>query len=264
MNWISRAEARFSRYAISGLLRYVAFLNAAVILLIWLQPHTADFFILDPSLVLTQPWRLVTHIFVPGFGYIVGWLFAALYILYIIWLGDGLEQAMGAFRLNLFYFSGIIGIVIASFITGAPTIGGGILNTTLLLAFARFYPDLWIRLFFVLPVKVKWLAWATWFLLCLQFIGGTPVTQVSLLASIANFLLFFGRDIWLTLRTEREQGQRRRKFAEAQRDAEGETLHRCATCGRTEVTAPELDFRVSSDGQEYCVEHLPSARKDPP
>ncbi len=39
-----------------------------------------------------------------------------------------------------------------------------------------------------------------------------------------------------------------------------EALHHCKVCGRTEVTAPELEFRVAADGEEYCLTHLPSRR----
>jgi CBS domain containing-hemolysin-like protein len=38
-----------------------------------------------------------------------------------------------------------------------------------------------------------------------------------------------------------------------------QTLHCCHICGRTEVRAPHLEFRVARDGNEYCVEHIRSA-----
>ena len=34
-------------------------------------------------------------------------------------------------------------------------------------------------------------------------------------------------------------------------------FHRCAQCGKTEITAPDLEFRVSRNGEEYCFPHLP-------
>ncbi len=51
---------------------------------------------------------------------------------------------------------------------------------------------------------------------------------------------------------------RRREFRAALVPAT-EALHRCRTCGRTERTNPELEFRVAgADGEEYCIEHLPA------
>ena len=51
---------------------------------------------------------------------------------------------------------------------------------------------------------------------------------------------------------------RRREFRAALVPA-SDSLHRCRTCGRTERTNPDLEFRVSgADGEEYCAEHLPA------
>jgi hypothetical protein len=41
---------------------------------------------------------------------------------------------------------------------------------------------------------------------------------------------------------------------------EAESLHKCAVCGATELTDPNLEFRVARDGEEYCMKHLPSAQ----
>jgi hypothetical protein len=51
---------------------------------------------------------------------------------------------------------------------------------------------------------------------------------------------------------------RRRRFQKALEPES--TLHRCSLCGRTEVSDPDLEFRVSANGSEYCGEHLPSKR----
>ena len=34
-------------------------------------------------------------------------------------------------------------------------------------------------------------------------------------------------------------------------------INRCQVCGQTEITGPELEFRVARDGHEYCTGHLP-------
>jgi hypothetical protein len=52
---------------------------------------------------------------------------------------------------------------------------------------------------------------------------------------------------------------RRRRF-EADSRSRAETLHRCAVCGATELSDPNLDFRVARDGEEYCIAHLPKAQ----
>jgi hypothetical protein len=259
MHWIDRAEAKFGHLAIPGLLRYVAGFNALCFVLIKLNPHFIAFLNLDPGLVMQgQVWRLFTYIFIPVIGGLFpDWLGAAMYILYFIWIGDGLEEAMGAFRLTLFYLLGMLGTTIAAFIAGADG-SGFLLNTSLLFAFARFYPDVTIYLFFVLPVKVKWMAWISAALVLLGFLGGTWGYRAAVLAALGNFLLFFGHDIFAEARHRQEVSGRKRRFEKAAPSDE-EALHQCAVCGRTEIVAPELDFRVSKDGEEYCAEHLPKA-----
>ncbi len=261
MHWIDRAEAKFGHLAIPGLLRYIAALNALCFVLIKLNPNFASLLYLDPTLVMQgQVWRLVTYIFIPVIGGLFpDWLGAAMYVLYFIWIGDGLDQAMGSFRLNLFYLIGMVGTTVAAFVAGGQQ-SGFLLNTSLLFAFARFYPDLTIYIFFVLPVKVKWMAWISAAFVLLGFVGGTWGYRAAVIAALGNFFLFFGRDIFQEAKHRQEVSGRRERFEKA-RVSEEEALHQCAVCGRTELVAPELDFRVARDGEEYCSEHLP---KTPP
>lgn len=53
------------------------------------------------------------------------------------------------------------------------------------------------------------------------------------------------------------RGRRKARFAQSAASAAHLTLHRCAKCDRTEVSDPDLDFRVAADGEEYCASHLP-------
>ena len=110
-------------------------------------------------------------------------------------------------------------------------------------------------MFFILPVKVKWLAMITWALYGLRFVLGGWNTKLVVLASVSNFLLFFGNDIWFRIRAARRDMKRN-----AERIArENEPLHRCVVCGRTDRTNPDLDFRYCTECdpvQCYCEEHL--------
>jgi hypothetical protein len=53
-----------------------------------------------------------------------------------------------------------------------------------------------------------------------------------------------------------ESAQRRKRF-NSRKDPEDSAFHTCAACDRTDVTDPQLEFRVGGDGREYCEEHLP-------
>lgn len=259
MNWLHRAEGRFGHFAIHGLLRYVAFLNAVVYILFRLRPDVADAFFFDRSRIMAgEVWRVITYIFIPASGgFYPDWLSAALYIYFLFILSDGLEQAMGAFRLNAYYLLGIIGITAGAVMFGADSTSF-LLNNTLLFAFARFYPNFTFNLFFILPIPVKWIAWFDALLLMFMFIGGTVSLRAAILTSMVNFFAFFGGELWQEVRHRRKVAERRIEFDNAVRPT-GEPLHLCATCGRSEEGAPELEFRVARDGEEYCLEHLPKA-----
>ena len=95
-------------------------------------------------------------------------------------------------------------------------------------------------------------------LLLFGFVSGPNAYRMALVASLANYFIFFGPDIVRAARNRQEMATRRRRFEEKARP-EDEALHHCAICGATELTNPNLEFRVSRDGEEYCLAHLPSA-----
>jgi hypothetical protein len=205
-----------------------------------------------------EVWRLVTYIFIPQFGTFIlpEWFNAAMYLLFLWWVGNGLEQALGSFKMNVYYFTGMLGITAAAFFFGGG-FGAALLNTSLLFAFAQFYPDDVIFVMYIIPAKVKWLAWIAAAGLAYEFLtSGDWSFRVSLIVALANYFLFFGPEYLRNSRTRQQVAQRRQKFEAAQASA-NETLHQCSVCHRTEVTNPELDFRVARDGREYCREHLP-------
>src|SRR5438093_4080826 len=115
MKWFAALEARFGHLAIPGLIRGIALLNALVFILYRTNPQMLQLINLDRQRVLSgEVWRLVTYIFIPQFGGFLPDTLAVLFYIMFLWVvGDGLEQAWGAFRLNLFYLIGMIGTTVA-------------------------------------------------------------------------------------------------------------------------------------------------------
>ncbi|MEK0445188.1 MAG: hypothetical protein RLZZ399_509 [Verrucomicrobiota bacterium] len=256
MNWISKLERRFGFLAIPHLLRYVALLNALVFVLLLFSPSYAQVLALDPQAVLKgEIWRLITHIFVPR----VGGLFSAeiqvlFYLLFLDWIGRGLEEAIGSFRLTLYYFAGVIGTTAAAFLSGHSD-GGFLLNNSLLFAFAWFYPNNEVFILLFLPLRVKWLAWIDGTLLALHFFRADWRDKLGVIASLLNFALLL-LCAWLQPRRQRSSHPTSR-FQLPAEYAPAEALHECSVCRRTELDSPRLEFRVARDGAEYCLEHLP-------
>ncbi|MGH7935908.1 MAG: hypothetical protein ACREF8_02740, partial [Chthoniobacterales bacterium] len=102
------------------------------------------------------------------------------------------------------------------------------------------------------------LAWVSAALLLFGFVTSPMSYRMAVVAAFANYFIFFGPEMVRAARNRQQVAGRRRRFDEKSRP-EDEALHHCATCGATEVTNPNLEFRVSRDGEEYCLAHLPSA-----
>ncbi|MEC9487937.1 MAG: rhomboid family intramembrane serine protease [Halanaerobium sp.] len=257
MKWIGRLERRFGKYAIPNLMSYIVGLNFVVYLLTYFEPtgRVLSYLVLRPSLVLKgEIWRLFTYIFIPPRTSPIFIIFV-LYFYYLI--GSSLENQWGTFRFNLYYLLGYLGTTIGAFISGGSTTPI-YLNLSLFLAFARLYPDFQILLFFIIPLKVKYLAYINAFFIVWAIIGEPLPIKIAALVAIANYLIFFGRDIVEDLTRRKKVSENRRRFERGIKK-EGEPIHRCTVCGITEQDAPEMEFRYCTgcDGyHEYCMEHL--------
>jgi membrane associated rhomboid family serine protease len=258
MSWLDKLERRIGFLAIPGLIRAIVIFNALVFVLVKLNPDYRFVLALDPARIRHgEVWRLVTYIFLPqSFSF---WVIIALWFLWFI--GDGLERAWGPFRVTLYYLVGMIGTTVAAFFFGS-NFSNSMLTAALFFAFAHFYPDEIIYVFFILPMKIKWIAWAAAAFLFLGFMVGGIAYKMAMIAALSNYLIFFGPGAIRQLRQRKEVATRRKRF-EVQSRPEEEALHHCATCGATELTDPGLDFRVARDGEEYCVAHLPRPSSTP-
>ncbi|HHW71160.1 MAG TPA: rhomboid family intramembrane serine protease [Clostridiales bacterium] len=210
MKWIDKLERKFGRYAIKNLMTYIVILNAVVYMFMMIPGvNIIDKLMLDPSLVLKgEIWRLVTYIFIPPSASPIFIVFV-LYFYYII--GSNLENEWGSFRFNLYYFLGMIGTTIAAFITkggATPTY----INLSLFLAFAHLYPDFQVMLFFILPIKVKYLAWIDWIVIAYSVIFEPVPYKVAAVVSVINFLIFFGPDVVDGIKLKRQVRQNRKRF----------------------------------------------------
>jgi len=260
MDWKDHLEKRMGWIAIPGLIRYIAIANLLVFILEKLVPNYLDYLRLDPTAILHgQVWRLISWIFVPQTSSYFWILFA---VLWLWFLGDFLESAWGTFRSNIFFWLGIVGCTLGAFLSGT---GGGIfnwyLNLSILFAFATLDPDHPVYFFFI-PLKAKWLAWISAVFLALPFIFSPVLGKLALVLSFLNYLIFFGPTLWKEARHTKKTRLRRQEFLQASQPEES-NLHRCHFCGATDMSAPNLDFRVSADGNEYCSQHLPSLSQKP-
>ena len=200
MDWLNRLERRIGRHYIPNLMKYLTFAMLGVFILEYLPLSQSAWYLLyfDRDLILQgEIWRLITFIFLPPSGSLI-FILLSLYFYYF--LGTSLENHWGGARFNIYYGIGILGNIVAGFLTGAAI--NSYLNTSLLLAFAVLYPDMEFMLFFFLPVKVRWIGWA-WGLYLLYQLAVVPWPyKVALVLSFLPFILFFGKTAWLQLRMD--------------------------------------------------------------
>ena len=274
MNWLDKLERKFGRYAISNLTVYLLAGYVIGEAIIYLMPDLLGWIVLDPALILRgQVWRIISWVLVPPTTRPISLLF--LILLYYS-LGTALERTWGAFRYNIYIFSGILFTVVAVFalygilyaIYGMelPLSAVGLVSTnyitmSIFLAFAAIYPDMEVMLYFILPIKMKWMALVYVVMALYYFITGGIVNRVAIAASLLNFVIFFLSSRNMRRFGPREQA-RKARFKRQSRPhmtyANG-ARHRCAVCGRTELDDPNLEFRFCSKckgNYEYCQDHL--------
>ena len=138
------------------------------------------------------------------------------------------------------------------------------INLSIFLAFAVCYPEMQLMLYFIIPVKIKWLAILYAVLAGVSFLQTGWTGRMVIVMSLMNFLVFFfsTRDYHRVSPSEikRKRDFRAQTIQPRMRRSDGTIYkHKCAVCGRTELDDPTLEFRFCSkcDGNmEYCQEHL--------
>jgi membrane associated rhomboid family serine protease len=254
---LGRLERTFGRFAIDNLATYIVGGTALVFLLAFVRPDIVPLLVLDPAVALKQPWRFVTYLFLPD-NWSLLWI---LFTLYWIWLmGTSLENEWGAFKLNLYYLLGALGTTAAAFITGhAQTCFW--LNLSLSFAFATVFPNYEILIFFVVPIKMKWLGLLTFAYVAFRFFIGELDTKVAIVVALGNYLVFFSGTLLALARGQQlqmRQASRRASFAPPPNLREEASARKCAICGKTQDEG--ADIRVCTcekcgGPRELCLEH---------
>ena len=216
MNWLDKLERKYGRFAIPNIMIYVT--TAMLVVYgfeVLLRAFNVSYYIaLIPSLVLRgQVWRLITFIFMPPNASVLT-ILLALYFYYV--MGTTLERCWGTFRFNVYYLCGILGAIIAAFISGFGT--NTYLNLSLFLAFAAIFPDQEVLLFYIIPIKVKYLALLDWVYFGFTILFGSFYSRMAGIFSLINFFIFFGPDFWNRIRTTMRYRKVQKNFRQNNND----------------------------------------------
>ena len=275
--WLDRFCYNHPRFGIPNLIKYVIFGQAAVFLLDMVSRGTfSQILAFYPSLILKgQVWRLVTFVFVPENLGSIWFVFSAM--LYYF-LGSALERQWGSTRFTVFYLWGVVLNVLAGlgiyFAVGQPyyavTATIHYVNLSLFLAFATLYPDTQFVIYFIIPIKVKWLAWldVAFFAIGIfqALAGGQVLWALTPIVSIFNYLIFFWEDLMELLgrgkrRAAHKVNPQTIHFKKAQKEVQQRKgyLHKCSVCGVTDADDPNKEFRYCSKCNGYycyCMDHI--------
>ena len=209
MSWIDQLERKHRGKGIPNLMKIIVFGQVAV----WLTVMLLNASVYN-MLTLTryglmhfQVWRLVTFLFVPPLTRSPLILALQLYLYYAI--GTSLERTWGTFRFNLYYLLGMVGAILSCMLTGYGS--NEALNLSLFFAFAVLYPETQFLLFYIIPIKVKWLGVIAAVMYLLDFVVGSLPVKMSLIFGLLNFLLFF----WPDLKNQWRNYQRRKQWNDA-------------------------------------------------
>ena len=270
---LNKLERKLGRHAIPNLILWLLAGYAIGFTLAYTAPEVLSLMTLEPYYILRgQVWRLITWVLMPPDTSL---LFAVIMMLFYYQLGQSLERTWGSFRFNVYIFGGILFTVIGAFVlygifyalNGIPVTGMGAffttnyINMSIFLAFAVCYPNMQVYLYFIVPVKMKWLAVVYGGLIVFSLIQTNWAGAVAIISSLLNFLVFYvsTRDFH---RISPKEIHRRQAFKSQMRQSAprpGITKHKCAICGRTEKDDPALEFRFCSKCEgnyEYCQDHL--------
>ena len=289
---------RFERFCfkhrdkgIPYLMLYLCIGTAAVYLMSWFDRTGALYGALcyDRELILQgQIWRLFTYVLTYGYGD-RNLLLVGIGLICYYSLGQAMENIWGTLRFNLFYLCGLVmQDIFCLFFGGVATVTN--LNLSMLLAYATLYPNAYFRLFFIIPVRawalaLFYLAVTVYDVWVLTAVGLFPFSLYPLVA-LANYFLFFGKDV-LHLIPVSWRANARRLFRKGSAKAQSGTAasgdpkvvpfpaagsyqastatvkapytHKCTICGRTDVSDPDLEFRYCSrcNGYHcYCRDHI--------
>jgi membrane associated rhomboid family serine protease len=259
--FLARLDRRFGKLAIENLATFIVGGMGIVFLLSMVRPDFQSLLVLDMHQVMRgQVWRLVTYLFLSSSSSLI-WI---LFELYWVWMiVSNLESAWGPFKLNVYYLLGMIGTTVAAILTGGA-VGNEQLNLSCFFAFATLFPSYEILVFFVLPVKMKWLGLLSAAYAVYEVVTGNWVTRGAIIAATANYFVFFGPHLLGLMRSRNlETRQAARRVSAAPAPSHGSTMaaRACAICGKGEDDDADIRYcacekcLAAGGPRNLCLEH---------
>ncbi len=289
-------ERKFGKFAIPNLSLYIVCTYALGYVIELALPGAYELITLNPYEVIhnLQIWRIFTWLLIPPYSF---GIFTIINIFFIYSIGRLLERIWGSFRYTFFVFSGVLFVLVGAFLIyvfggmllhlPAEVMGKYIsnctstyyINVSVIMAFAMTVPDMQVRFMFIIPIKMKVLAYieAAFILLDIfQYLGAYKIYAIVpcgiIILSVLNFIILMVMNKRLRNPSgpvfksnspfKTRSGPKEYKGFSVHKgdyDPESRPMHKCAVCGVTEKDAPNITFRYCSKCKgsfEYCEDHI--------
>ena len=276
---LDRFCARHPNFGVPNLMLYLVAVNA-IVFLVWMMDRSGmllGYLQFDLTQIFRgEVWRIVSFLFLPFSGQII---FEIIAISFYYYIGQTLERLWGTARFTIYYLSGTVLLILYAAVLGLlghPEAGwalnGHYINVSLFLTFSLLFPDVEFRIYFIIPVKSKWLGLLELIFFVISMIqlplAAKPIPLLALLPVAVFSWSSVLRLLRPLKRSERKTRNNVIRFRSAARAAEQEIAsrpyqHRCEVCGRTDVDHPELEFRYCSRCAGYhcfCQDHISNHR----
>lgn len=265
-------------FGIPNLMRYIVIITGVVFLISMMDTTSKfEYFLaFSPALILKgQVWRIITWIFLPINGNI---LYTAIALYFYFFIGSTLERAWGTGKFTIYYLLGMLLQIVYAFIMYIAfklpiSITASYLNLSMFFAFAALYPDERVLLFFIIPIKMKWLALvdAAFFIVSIIRYLSVGLWFFALMPIVAmlGFFLFCGDQLFYSFRRTRAanfnsnvinfKNEARKMKREEKKEEAKPYHHKCCVCGKTDTDYPDLEFRYCSRCAGYhcfCMDHI--------
>ena len=180
---IDRFCAKHPRFGVPNLMMYLVIAQVAVYLVNLFFPGFVSLLSFSRAgIAHGQLWRLVTFMFIPSS--------TGCYFYY--WIGQTLERSWGTAKFTLFYLSGVVLSILSGLLLGYADIY--YINLSIFLIIATLYGEMQVLLFFVVPVKMKWMAIIDVVLILVDVVRyarmGAWMWALMPLASFVNYFIF--------------------------------------------------------------------------
>ena len=264
-NAIDRFCARHPGFGIPNLMKYIAIANGVIWVLSMVNSRILPYLYFSPYYIMHgQIWRIISFVLIPPSDGILA--FIAIYFYY--WIGTTLEREWGTGPFTIYLLGGVALTIIYGFLIYAifkipVNLNAVYIYLSMFFSFAALYPDMQVLLFFIIPIKMKWLALVDAVFFVIEFFSMSFPVNLLPVVAILNFLIFCWSDLVSLLGLQKKSSTTinfKRESAKIKREQAASLYnHKCAVCGRTDTDYPDLEFRYCSQCAGYhcfCSDHI--------